>query len=55
MQVVVGLSLFIALSGGFMLMYVLNKRTPLPEGCSADDMPQCDNCAKEGTGCKFRM
>lgn len=53
-QALIGAGVFLGLAGSFILMYVLNKRVPEPEGCDSADAV-CEICENEGTGCKFKL
>ena len=45
MEYVIAGLLFVGLSFLFIGLYVLNKRTPKPEGCEQADLEECSGCA----------
>lgn len=57
MKIVIGILVLIALSGLLFVLYILNKRTPLPEGCEdlyIDD-EKCKGCSNEACAIKRRI
>ncbi|MCV2231580.1 hypothetical protein [Paracholeplasma manati] len=52
---ILGLLIFLVLVGFFVIISVLNKKTPVPESCQHAYMEaqSCETCAVSG-GCSFK-
>ncbi len=55
MEQILGLTLLLAFIGIFIVISVLNKKTPVPESCQHAYMEaqSCETCAISG-GCSFK-
>ena len=55
MEQILGLTLILAFIGIFIVISVLNKKTPVPESCQHAYMEaqSCETCAISG-GCSFK-
>jgi len=43
MQIIVGILILVIMIAAFFVTYLLNKRTPVPEGTNFDDCTGCKN------------